>query len=213
MSNCVLVLSAPRSGSSFITSVIKSLNYSTGKNEAKVKDRFNEGGYFENSSILKFNEKVLRSIGSDICNSCDLSDHQKKLSMDYKEELKGIICEEYPALFVIKDPRIIILRDLYNQVFKHLNISVKTVAIFREAEKSAKSMCDMLSISMPSALACVNYYQNYLRSLKDSESIIKIKLEDIIKSTEELKKITDFLGCKYDKSVDSLFKKSLIHHK
>ena len=132
---------------------------------------------------------------------------------DYKEELKGIICEEYPALFVLKDARIIILRDLYNQVFKSLNISVKTVAIFREAEKSAKSMCDMVSISMPSALACVNYYQNYLRSLKDSESILKIKLEDIIKSTEELKKITDFLGCKYDKSVDSLFKKSLIHHK
>lgn len=213
MSSCVLVLSAPRSGSSFITSVIKSLNYSTGKNEAKVKNRFNERGYFENSSILRFNEKVLTSIGGHICTSCDLSDHQKKLLMHYKEELKGIICYEYPSQFVIKDPRIIILRDLYNEVFKSLNISVKTVALFREAEKSAKSMSNMLGYSLPSTLACVNYYQNYLRNLKDSESIIKISLESITQSPEELKKITDFLGCKYDKSVTSLFEESLLHYK
>ena len=58
MSNCVLVLAAPRSGSSFLVNVVKTLGYSTGKNETQVKDSFNEEGYFENQSILKFNEKT-----------------------------------------------------------------------------------------------------------------------------------------------------------
>lgn len=211
--DCVLVLSAPRSGSSFITSVIKNLGHSTGKNETQVKDSFNEEGYFENSSILKFNEKVLSSIGSSIFTSCDLNDDQKKLSMNYKEELINIISNEYSSRFVMKDMRIIVLRELYNEAFKELNISTKVIALFRKAENCAVSLSRLSGRPKNETLPCVQYYHNFLKNLESSDSVIKINLEDIVNDPSNLKNLASFLGSEYDDSVALLLKTDLLHYR
>jgi hypothetical protein len=213
MSNCALVLSAPRSGSSFITNVIKESGYSTGKNETQVKDSFNEEGYFENASILRFNEKVLTSIGSSIFTSCDLTHDQESDSMKYREELIKIISYEYSDPFVIKDPRIILLRKLYNEVFKELDIPVKVVALFRKAENCAASLSRLSGRAGEETMLCVNYYHNFLKNLEDSDSIIKINLEDILNDLSGLKCLISFLGSEYKESIPLLLKTGLMHYK
>lgn len=213
MTNCVLVLAAPRSGSSFLTNVIKNLGYSIGKNETQVKDTFNEEGYFENASILRFNEKVLTSIGSSIFTSCDLNHAQEEDSMKYREELIKIISHEYSDQFVIKDPRIIVLRKLYNEVFKELNISVKIVALFRKAENCATSLSRLSGRAEEKTTPCINYYHNFLKNLEDSDSIIKINLEDIVNDLSNLKHLASFLDSEYNDSLTLLLRSELLHYK
>lgn len=213
MFDCVLVLSAPRSGSSFVTSVIKNLGYSTGKNESQVKDSFNEEGYFENESILKFNEKVLRIVGSSVFTSTDLNREQEQKSLSHKEELARIISHEYRSKFVIKDPRIIVLRKLYNEVFSELNISIKIIALFRNDKNSAASLTRLSGRPQDETLSCVRYYQDCLKNLKNSNSLINVNLEDIVKYPNNLKKIASFLESKYSDSVELLLKTELLHYK
>ena len=213
MTECVLVLAAPRSGSSFLTNVVKELGYSTGKNETQIKDSFNERGYFENSSILKFNEKVLRIVGSSIFTSKDLSAQQELNSLEHKEELTRIISHEYTSKFVIKDPRIIVLRKLYNTVFKELNISVKTVALFRKAESCAVSLSRLSGRPENDTILCVKYYHNYLNKLSKSNSLLNINLEDIVKSPDQLKQLASFLDSEYRDSLKLLLKSELLNYK
>jgi len=213
MSNCVLVLAAPRSGSSFLVNVVKTLGYSTGKNETQVKDSFNEEGYFENQSILKFNEKVLSAIGSSIFTSNDLNEEQEEKSLSYKEELIRIISHEYESKFVIKDPRIIVLRKLYNEVWSELNISIKIIALFRKAENCAASLSRLSGRLENETLPCGQYYHNFLKNLEDSDSIIKINLEDVVNDPSNLKHAASFLGSEYSDSVELLLKTNLLHYK
>jgi len=209
----VLILSAPRSGSSFLTSVVKELGYSTGKNETQIKDSFNEKGYFENSSILNFNEKVLRRLGSSIFTSKDLSAQQELNSLEYKEELTRIISNEYTSKFVIKDPRIIVLRKLYNTVFKELKVLVKTVALFRNKSNSAKSIDNMVGIGIVNALKSVNYYQDYLNSITQEDDVHKLFLEDVSVSSKSLEDLAKFLNVRLEKKILNFFEPNLMNYK
>mgnify|MGYP003109717578 CR=1 FL=1 len=213
MKEVVLILSAPRSGSSFLTSVVKELGYSTGKNEAQIKDSFNEKGYFENSSILNFNEKVLTRLGSSIFTSKDLSTQQELNSLEYKEELTSIISHEYTSKFVIKDPRIVVLRKLYNTVFKELKVPVKTVALFRNKSNSAKSIDNMVGIGIVNALKSVNYYQDYLNSITQEDHVHKLFLEDVSVSSKSLEDLAKFLNVRFEKKILNFFEPNLMNYK
>ncbi len=146
MKRCILVLSSPRSGSSCLMACLKMSGVFLGDKEALVKDRHNVKGYFENASILTFNEKVLRHIGSGIFDENLLAPAQTRASMEFKKELKDLITKEYGdnSLIGIKDMRIVTLFELYQSALNELDYNIDIIEIKRNEDASAHSMSQMI---------------------------------------------------------------------
>lgn len=179
MKRCILVLSSPRSGSSCLMACLKMSGVFLGNKEAQVKDRHNVKGYFENASILTFNEKVLRNIESGIFDEKLLNPAQTRASMEFKKELKDLITEEYGehSLIGIKDMRIVTLFELYQSALKELEYNIDIIEIKRNADASAHSMSQMIP--------GVSFKQGKNVHEKFHNGIQKLPYEKILVKTEE----------------------------
>lgn len=138
----VLVIGNHRSGTSALTGCLKQKGINLGTNEAMVKNKYNMKGYFENLTILHFNEKVLKSIGSSWKDYRPITKKQLNLMLNFVDELMEIIRKEYfdHFLFAIKDPRIIFLYPLYYEALDRLKIKIKVIYIDRPFEQICSSL-------------------------------------------------------------------------
>lgn len=182
------LLSSPRAGSSCTTGCFELCGVSLGKSVTTVKDGFNPKGYFENQKILTFNDKVLQAIGSNIFTSSPLKQNQIDGSLNFKNELSQIISTEYinDFFFMIKDPRINILQELYLQVFQELGIGVNTVILRRNRENSAKSMNRMAGIGVPRAESVYDLHYQLAKTLCDKlNTAHHIEFEQLLNKPNE----------------------------
>ena len=198
----VLVLSPPRSGSSCVTACVSFQGFSIGKTPTTVKDTYNEKGYFENKQILDFNGRVLRKMTGkdDIHRPNDLSNKENSTLYQYKRELSDILNSEFmidgveSVPFVIKDPRILLMRSLYFPLLP----DVKVICLARDREACVKSMQRLArEKSLKSGERYGAAWDNYVTLLNGIDGVfpfMRIRFEEVIAKPEKaLEKICSFL--------------------
>jgi hypothetical protein len=184
---CTWLLSAPRSGSSCTTACFQLCGLSLGKNETTVKDLFNQKGYFENQTILNFNEKVLRSAGSSIFETQDLSSDQENKTLAFKDELMSIIKAEFTSkFFMMKDPRISILQLLYTQAFKELDIVVNIAVLQRNKEHAVSSMSRMASVPIDRGQKTYDYHYKLIDKLTKNYQFTQFSFEQLLEKPNDV---------------------------
>lgn len=148
------VVGQHRSGTSVFTGLLNIFGANLGQGHEPEADHWNQKGYFENRSIEQFNEKVLKLIGSYWSDPSppiwDLFDYMGEHDIDdvaLIKELNAILDEEMkhinsPDFLVIKDPRISLLMDLYQQALAENKNNYDSLFVFshRSIEENIDSL-------------------------------------------------------------------------
>lgn len=140
-SDGVFVLSPPRSGSSCFTACVSLQGVNLGANPARVKDHLNEKGYFENAQVLEFNATALRQVDADVFSTHPLTTEQMHQTLGSLVPLEDLIAAEFCVdgeikPFVIKDPRLLLLEELYFNVLP----DVKVICLTRDRDAIIASL-------------------------------------------------------------------------
>lgn len=136
---CLLVLGMHRSGTSALSGLLSLAGFTLGS-ELLAESQDNPKGHFENLNILRFNDRVLKEIGS---SWDDIAfDFSRDFEKSYMDQLKAILISEfsYTKNFALKDPRIIFLFDLYRDVMRDLSIDFKILIPYRSPLEVASSL-------------------------------------------------------------------------
>lgn len=213
---CVLILNAPRSGSSFLTNVVKDLGYYT-TDHVVPPNKFNEKGYFEDYKLQSFNNRVMKDYGFSVWHFCCLDNKQIKSLLEYKDELVSYLKSEYDHVhrFVLKDPRLIILIKLYLYSLKNMNIDPLIITLYRSKESTAKSIMNYIQTDESrynSTVRLVEFYHKQLKTVDKEFNTLSIHFEEILKDPSILKKIASFIGCDFNKKVLKLLNRKLVHY-
>ena len=174
----ILIASSPRSGSSCISGLVQLHGFSLGRDVATVKDTYNEKGYFENEVILNFNRSVLEQIGVDVFCVEQTTEEQVKKSLEFAGHLKSVVFDRQfsDENFSIKDPRIVILQDLYLNVFP----SVQVILLRRNDEDVARSMQRMRGFDLSKGRAVKAVYDLLLDDMRDKVHCLEMCFEDVL---------------------------------
>lgn len=178
---CVLVAGMHRSGTSAFSGSLNLAGLDYGKNKAKVVDQFNEHGYFENLSVLHFNEETLSSIGSSWADTVPVSETQVRLMLERKDKLVSLIRGQFTTNhFFIKDPRISLLLPLYISALKELCIQAVIVFIDRSNGSIAKSLQRAQGVIFDKGLQLCNKYKNSLLKFRGAHLLLKFDFDSFI---------------------------------
>ncbi|KAA0874404.1 sulfotransferase family protein [Nitrincola tapanii] len=136
---CILVLGMHRSGTSSVAGCLNEIGV-YGGNELLPGSDDNKKGHFENLSVLRFNEKVLKESGATWDDP--MLSVRDILFDKYIDELIQLIREEFYGVrtFYIKEPRICHLLPLYLRALKKLSIKIKILIPYRHPLEIASSL-------------------------------------------------------------------------
>lgn len=181
---CILILSMHRSGSSMLGGCLDICGIDFGINKSTVKNSYNSKGYFENMTILRFNEKVLKAIKSGWNDTKIITQKQINIMLTFTSELITIISREFKQnIFFIKDPRIILLFPLYYNALKSLDIIPNIIRIDRDYDNISKSLFRAQRVPVNIGKILCNKYigslDNILEKYKNI-NLIKTNIDDIL---------------------------------
>ena len=198
----VLVLSPPRCGSSCLTACVSFQGFSLGKNPADVKDEHNAKGYFENANMLRFNHHTLSWLRSSIHTTERLNASEEVKLQTKDTEFQELLVNEFAGRgrFIIKDPRMLLLRGLY---FKHLP-DAKIICLSRDREAAAQSMDRMSTRSEGTQYfgSVWDFYKRECDALLEAEPsrCMAVRFEEFLESPENsLEAICSFLSSPFTK--------------
>lgn len=200
MSTCVLILSAPRSGSSCLAGCIYLCNEICFGNIIIGANKWNAKGFFEHRKLMWFNKKVIDELGVDWLSPDPLTDAQNKISLKHSKKLGELLAEfDQEEIFAIKLPTNLLLTELYFNVLASKNIKVKTIALHRN--QSSKSISHFSSnttfsesISENQAVLVYKKFEKLLDNVCRIKPHIHIHFEDLINSPiETMQKVSDFI--------------------
>ncbi len=185
----VLIASIPRSGTSAFAGLFEILGYSVGQSIRPADIVDNPRGYYENSTIVEFNQGIMRSVGltwsSPFINSAYIFDQINITEL--KEKLKAIISIEYrdDNHIVIKDPRLSFLLPIYQSVLKSLGYDIKVIIPVRNPTAVANSLRKSSNLrKVRSYLLYIQYYSQ-LETLSRSEDRAVVLFEDLIDNPKD----------------------------
>ncbi len=189
-----------RSGSSCTTGCMNICGLSLGKHPTQVKNEFNQKGYFENKSILGFNESVLADIGGAWNYSDPLTESQIQKSLGYKDALSCILEQEFRSDFVIKDPRIAILQDLYLVALAERQVDVKVLRLRRGIDSVCRSLERVQGIGRTQCVQLDSLYQAYIDRMVCHASHLEMDFASLLDDpATAVREICDFVGMEFDK--------------
>lgn len=112
----VFVTGIPRSGTSFLTGLISQMGFSLGsKKSLKPANEHNRYGYFENRSIMSISDSILKQLGGSFH---ELPNFHKNWAADFPDEKEQILSlVNKQRIELIKDNRLLVLSDLYDELF------------------------------------------------------------------------------------------------
>lgn len=178
---CVLVIGNHRSGTSALSGCLNMCGLDVGKNKDPGRNKFNEKGFFENLSILHFNDKVLKAIGSSWKDAKPFNATQEKQMMTFVDELADIITREYTTdRFLIKDPRIIFLYPLYLAALNKLKIYIKIIYSHREFSEIVKSLKRAQRLEPSHALKLCQKHLERGREMMDKVQSFTVHYQELL---------------------------------
>jgi|SaaInlV_165m_DNA_1040744.scaffolds.fasta_scaffold22008_2 hypothetical protein len=207
MKTCVLVLSAPRSGSSCLTGCINLCGVSLGKAPTSVRNQWNSKGYFENSVLLPLHASILKEHGVDMFHAAS---HRQINSADVKGRLVEAFAQQFDGeLFAIKDPRILFMREAYLAALAEFGVgTVKCIHLKREQIHSAASMTAFLQGKKLNPFKAHASYNELL--FGDG---YEVKFHNLIDEPEQVMRgVCEFIGVDYNPQVEQFVDRGLVHH-
>ena len=204
----ILIVSAPRSGSSCTTGLLHLHGFPLGDAQSLHSDEYNERGYFENEKILNFNRDVLNEIGVDVFCTELPTESQVHRSLTNVERLSGLFQEEFDVdRFLIKDPRIAILQDLYIEALPPF----KVILLERSSEDVARSMERMRGFSVEKGLRVVSVYSALLVEMSHKVDHFRLGFENVL---DQMPALCQWLGVEYKEEASRSFvEDKLVHFK
>jgi hypothetical protein len=171
----IFVLGMHRSGSSAFTGAINKY-WPEGVSFGRLVGLVNESnpkGFFESEHILSFNHHLMLRLGVEWYDTKSLSKEVYQnvyLNSTNFARLREIFLNDFGNCdtIVIKDPRIIVLWELYTQVMKDLGWKYKIVTITRSNQEICQSLIKRNNSLFPTpniALDLCNFYKNKLNTL------------------------------------------------
>ena len=211
----VIVLGMHRSGTSLAAMSIKKLGC-PGTGHDKYKDEFNPLGYHEDLRIVKINNKILETLkkgwGS-FDHWLPLQDdwREKKICKEASEEIKNILKNIPHKRVIIKDPRIVILFKLWEDIILGLNINIKLVILVRNRNSVISSLANRDKMSKDMANSLYDYYNYEIINNIQNHPFIFFNYEDFISDEKKvLHNLIEFIDIAPKKYILQ-FKKDLNH--
>lgn len=212
-----------RSGTSALTYIFHLLGASLPNNILGANQE-NITGHWEPTRLVRLNDKILKELESNWAsyNAISESSLKNEIREVYKYKIKNILKDEYSdnKLFVLKDPRMCRLLNLYLDVFEEMGVDVKIAFIFRNPISVCYSLARRNGMDSDTAqLLWARYISDSLsdtRSLKISfisyESLLSDRRGSIDRLIKKIK-IKDFnLTDDTFKLIDNFLKDDLNHH-
>lgn len=140
---CLIVLGMHRSGTSALSGVLHLSGFDLGRHLMPPADE-NPKGFFENSGIVAFNDKILEELFSFWSDTLFIPDQwwKSEIFSSYSEHAREILENEFgwerPVL--IKDPRLSIVIPLYLDLFERIGIVPHFLICVRNPMEVADSL-------------------------------------------------------------------------
>lgn len=109
------VLGMHRSGTSAVTEILSKLGLALPPDLLSA-DEFNPHGYFESTTLIEVNDRLLRSIGATVWGPPRGESEFGELEAEYAESEFGAICETIGTVWVWKDPRLSLTLPFWRKV-------------------------------------------------------------------------------------------------
>lgn len=216
----VLIIGAPRSGTSATTGTLKILGLPLGnKLVGPLSD--NIKGHFEDSATVDLNRALLKKLNSWPHDPRHLAiNWQSEQAQKLKEEIKWHIYKRFNefSLFGLKNPLISLLLPLYIQALKELRYRVKVIIVLRHPLEIAASLMKRHKITQEIALQLVEKFLTAVAQNSKECDKISITFEELINNTESVvTKIQAFLPelksyAEVQKNLEQFLEKGLRHH-
>ncbi len=143
MKKAVVIIGMHRSGTSAIAGLVSHFGFDTGK-DILPPAADNIKGFYENSSILAFNDQLLRRLGARWHSTYLIALHWFKSGIFHDESvnLANILREQFNEnqRILIKDPRICVLLPVYHEAFRLLCIQPEFIIAVRNPGAVASSL-------------------------------------------------------------------------
>ena len=140
----VLVAGMHRSGTSATTRLLSLVGCDLPKTLMEADPDSNETGFWESLPIVHLNDEVLRSAGSAWSDwrPFDPGWYASPVAGEFRERARAALLEEYgdSRLFVLKDPRICRLLELWTDALGAIGADVRIVSTLRNPDDVAASL-------------------------------------------------------------------------
>jgi hypothetical protein len=163
---CVIVAGMHRSGTSAITRVVNFLGADIASTLLPATPGDNDYGYWESAAVVEIHDQLLRALGSAFddpfplperwLDSSFARDAQHRLAQEIRKDFDG------SRFFVVKDPRITRLLQLWLDLLEKLAIEPVVVIPVRNPLEVAASLGRREQYSVPSAQSLLLYVRSYL---------------------------------------------------
>jgi len=180
----ILIAGLPRSGTSAFAGLFNILGYQIGQSVRPADIVDNPRGYYENTAIIEFNQRIMRSVGltwsSPFINSSFIFEQIDEVQV--RDDLREIITQEFSSEpnILIKDPRLSFLLPIYQRVLESLGYDTKVVIPVRNPTSVAKSLRRSSNLRKArSHLLYIQYYSQ-IESLSRSQERAVVVFETLV---------------------------------
>ncbi|MEM7429293.1 MAG: hypothetical protein AAF441_24675 [Pseudomonadota bacterium] len=139
----VLVLGIARSGTSCVSGALSAAGVDFGSG-LKPADWQNPKGNFEDEQLYRLNERLLSCYGSSWSSARELPEDWRRTDamMAEARELERILAGRFgkPGLHGLKDPRLVPLFPVYEEVFKRIGVAIWPVIVKRKKTEVLRSI-------------------------------------------------------------------------
>jgi hypothetical protein len=219
---CIVVLGMHRSGTSMISGILQLAGWSLGKDLLPPLED-NPKGFFENSRITFFNEKLLDELYAKWNDTLLIPDLWWAVEemLSYKKALEDILESEFDdsSFFLLKDPRISVLVPFYLEVFQKLDIEPYFIICLRNPLEIARSLDQRNNLTTEKSLLLWMDYTLKSEYYTRKQKRIMIRYKDVLDSPAGfLKVLSDKFHLLFDAGDDLLAKiakfvePGLMHH-
>jgi hypothetical protein len=190
-----------RSGTSLFSNIFTHLGFTHG-DKLLPPNQFNPLGYWEDSDLMSFNNKLLEAAGMawDSVRLINFQEENKKLWSSFEEGAKKLILQKMgnSSGLVFKDPRLCLLLSFWYKILDELAIPYFTILLFRNPEEVRLSLQrrNEFHFGKTDYLYWM-YYANAIEQLQNGQAFL-LNLEDIIQKNEfVIRELTTFLNINF----------------
>ena len=229
MNKLINIVSTGRSGTSVLAKFISEFDkVNIGVNLLGA-DEHNEKGYFENKNIFNVNDAYLRENNIGVFDTQELTSKQKEIyNREYSLALKNFFQIKYDEIissnnyehFVIKEPRILKLFEMFNNILYETSFDdVYHILLLRHPDAFRKSVMKLWPQYIPENCYKSWYFltMQFFKCIQPHEKVLMISFEDFIENMEKNKKrIENFLDISisndaFENFKTNFFDASLVH--
>ncbi len=206
--NAILVLGMHRSGTSAATRVLSLLGYNLPKSLMGTNES-NEVGHWESDSIVVLNDILLKELGAswDSWQNVTIDEFSVDRKKDILEDIERHLRLEFPGKkdFILKDPRISRLADLYLEAFESSEVNAHIVMSIRNPLAVADSL--LKRDNMPKGDAALLWLRYVLDAEYSSRGQNRafFSYEGLLaESSKTLKQISNSLSLKFPLTIEAV---------